>query len=90
MRPIAVLCLGLLLMVFSLSVPAQTSAASLALNWTDNSNNESGFKIECMPAGGSFNLLTTLGSNVQAYVDTTVVEGSSYCYRVSCISQYLI
>lgn len=83
MRPKAVLCLGLLLMVFSLSVPAQASAASLALNWTDNSNNESGFKIERMPAGGSFNLLATLGSNVQAYIDTTVVEGSSYCYRVS-------
>ena len=83
MRPKAVLCLGLLLMAFSLSVPAQSSAASIALNWTDNSSNESGFKIERMPAGGSFNLLATLGSNVQAYIDTTVVEGSSYCYRVS-------
>ena len=83
MRPIAVLCLGLLLMALSLSVPAQASAASIALNWTDNSNNETGFKIERMPAGGSFNLLTTLGSNVQAYIDTTVVEGKSYCYRVS-------
>jgi hypothetical protein len=59
------------------------NAASPALNWTDTSNNETGFKIERMPAGGSFNLLATVGSNVQAYTDTTVVEGRSYCYRVS-------
>jgi hypothetical protein len=57
-------------------------ASSIALNWSDTSTNETGFRIERMPAGGSYALLTTVGSNVKAYSDTSVVAGSSYCYRV--------
>jgi hypothetical protein len=82
MRFRAVLCLGLLVVLF-LTAPTQAIGASIALKWTDTSSNETGFKIERMPAGGSFNLLATVGSNVQAYTDTTAVGGASYCYRVS-------
>jgi hypothetical protein len=69
--------------VFFLTAPIQAIAASVALNWSDKSSNETGFKIERMPAGGSYVLLATVGTNVQAYTDTSVVEGRSYCYRVS-------
>lgn len=64
------------------AVGAPALAASIALNWSDTSTNETGFRIERMPAGGSYSLLATVGSNVKAYSDTSVVAGSSYCYRV--------
>jgi hypothetical protein len=64
------------------AVGAPALAASIALNWSDTSTNETGFRIERMPAGGSYSLLATVGSNVKAYSDTSVVTGSSYCYRV--------
>lgn len=61
---------------------APALAASIALNWSDTSTNETGFRIERMPAGGSYSLIASVGSNVKAYSDTSVVAGSSYCYRV--------
>jgi hypothetical protein len=72
---------GLLALIAS-AVATPALAASIALNWNDTSTNESGFRIERMPAGGSYALLKTVGSNVKAYSDTSVVAGSSYCYRV--------
>jgi len=36
-----------------------------------------------MPASGSYTLLATVGSNITSYTDSTVVDRSSYCYRVS-------
>ena len=73
---------AVLLAVVASAVGAPAIAASIALNWSDTSTNESGFRIERMPAGGSYSLLATVGSNVKAYSDTSVVTGSSYCYRV--------
>jgi hypothetical protein len=57
-------------------------AASLRLNWTDVSTNETGFKIERMVGSASYVQIATVASNVQTYTDTTVTTGSTYCYRV--------
>jgi hypothetical protein len=53
------------------------------LGWTDNSNNEDGFKLDRKTgSGGSWAPLTTLPPNFNAYPDTNLSFGTSYYYRV--------
>jgi alpha-tubulin suppressor-like RCC1 family protein len=56
------------------------------LSWTDNSNNEDGFKIERAPdSGGSpgtWAQIATVVSNVTAYSDTGLSPNTKYWYRV--------
>ncbi|MCJ7581116.1 MAG: hypothetical protein MUP98_11360 [Candidatus Aminicenantes bacterium] len=47
------------------------------LSWTDNSDNEDGFKIE---RNGSY--LTTVNADVIFYSDTGLLENTAYTYRV--------
>jgi len=60
------------------------SATSVLLNWTDNSNNETGFTIQrststTFPANPtSF----TVAANVTTFTDTTAVQLTTYYYRV--------
>jgi FtsP/CotA-like multicopper oxidase with cupredoxin domain len=58
------------------------SATSLRLNWTDNANNETDFRIERSVNGGAFALLTTVGANIVTYTDGSVTAGNTYAYRV--------
>ncbi|MGE0682891.1 MAG: Ig-like domain-containing protein, partial [Candidatus Binatia bacterium] len=62
---------------------SNASAAQLTLTWTDTSNNEDGFKIE-RKAGitGAFAQLATVGANATSYADGSVINGTTYCYRV--------
>jgi fibronectin type 3 domain-containing protein len=62
------------------------SATSIQLTWTDNSSNETGFRIERQMGGGSWALLTTTAAGAtttMSYTDTTVLAGTQYAYRVS-------
>ncbi len=52
------------------------------LAWADNSGNETSFKIERGPDGINFSQIDTVGADVTAYSDTTVVESTTYYYRV--------
>jgi hypothetical protein len=60
------------------------SSSQINLSWTDNSNNEDGFKIErCVGAGCSnFTPLATVGANVKTYSDTGLAPSTTYRYRV--------
>jgi fibronectin type 3 domain-containing protein len=59
------------------------SATSIRLTWTDNSNNETGFRIERQTGGGSWALLTTTAAGAISYTDATLAESTQYSYRVS-------
>ena len=68
--------------------PSQLSAStrdppttSIALAWSDNSTNESGFKIE-RSAGGAFTQIGQVGANVTTYLDTGLAPNTAYDYRV--------
>jgi hypothetical protein len=76
--------LAALLIVTSLALPLEAIAGQLTLTWQDNSNNESNFDIQrCLGTGcTTFSSLASVGANITTYVDTAVVEGSTYCYRV--------
>ncbi|HYG73713.1 MAG TPA: PA14 domain-containing protein, partial [Planctomycetota bacterium] len=59
------------------------SAVRINLSWTDNSNNETQFKIERKTgAAGTWGQIGTVGGNITTYVDTTVAYGTQYYYRV--------
>jgi hypothetical protein len=57
-------------------------AAILGLAWSDNSNNEDGFKIERRSPGGSFVEVARVGANVTTYTDSNLAAGAAYCYTV--------
>ena len=59
------------------------SANSVQLNWTDNSDNETGFKVERSTSPGTgFVEIATLGANSTSYEDTGLQPVNTYYYRV--------
>lgn len=56
--------------------------SSVNLNWTDNSTNESGFRIERSSGGGAFTQVGTVAAGVTSYSDTGLTAGTTYAYRV--------
>jgi len=70
----------LILLFLLITTPAW--GASLTLNWTDNSDNETGFKIERrLGTIGTFARIIHVGVNVQTFVDTPP-DNQGYCYQV--------
>jgi len=64
------------------------SASEIDLTWTDNSDIETGFRIERATApGGPFSEIDTVGANITEYRDTTLPNPStSYYYRIRAYS----
>ena len=59
------------------------SASRVDLNWTDNANNEAGFRIQRSTNGGfTFAEIGTVPGNATAFSDTDVTADSEYVYRV--------
>jgi hypothetical protein len=59
------------------------SGSQIRLGWTDNSNNEDGFKIERSPDGSSnWTEIFATGANVNSFQNTGLAASTSYHYRV--------
>ena len=60
------------------------SRSQINLSWTDNSTNETGFKIErCTGATcTNFSQIATVGANVTAYSNKKLSRNTTYSYRV--------
>jgi titin len=58
----------------------------VTLGWTDNSSNESGFRIERSTDGISYEELVTVGPDTLRYWDRSVAAGATYYYRVRAFS----
>ncbi|MFC1706761.1 fibronectin type III domain-containing protein [Planctomycetota bacterium] len=59
------------------------SATQTGLTWTDNSDNETGFAVSrSLTGSGQWEQVATVGLNVTAFTDTTVVQGTAYSYVV--------
>jgi hypothetical protein len=56
------------------------------LQWTDESNDETGFVISRSVDGGPYATLDTLAVDATAYSDTTVSFGSTYDYVVQAVN----
>jgi hypothetical protein len=55
---------------------------SVTVGWSDNSTNESGFKLERSSDGVNFSEIATLGTDATGYADSSVAARSVYYYRV--------
>jgi len=63
-----------------------TAASSSGINlaWTDNSTNETGFRIERKTgASSTYSEVASVGANVTSYADTGLSASTTYYYRVS-------
>jgi titin len=64
-------------------IASAMSSTSINLSWTDNSSNETEFEIErSETSGNGFALVGTSEANVLVYVDSTLISGITYYYRV--------
>jgi transcriptional regulator CtsR len=52
------------------------------LEWNDNSDNETGFKIERKKEGGKYAQIDTVGGDVTTYTDSGLSSNTTYFYRV--------
>ena len=63
-----------------------TTVSNLQINlaWTDNSSNESGFKLErCAGVNcTAFTQIYTTTANIRSYASTGLVADTTYCYRL--------
>ncbi len=64
------------------------TASQVDLAWTDNANNEQGFKIERSFDGQTFTEIASVGSNVTTYSDNTVAPATLYFYRVLAFNNF--
>ncbi len=58
------------------------SSSQINLAWTDNSSNESGFKIERSPDGSSWTQIYLTAANAISYSNTGLQAGAPYFYRI--------
>ena len=59
------------------------AATSIKLDWTDNSNNEDGFKVERSPDGSTgWTQIGISPANTPSYTDSGLSDGTIYYYRV--------
>ncbi len=58
------------------------SDTQIDLTWTDNANNENGFKVERHAGDGNFVLIATLAANVTSYSNTGLSASTTYTYRI--------
>ena len=65
-----------------------TSCTNVNLAWTDNADNETGFKIERKESGGTYTEIATVTANTTTYSDTTAVAQKAYYYRVMAYNSF--
>jgi len=61
---------------------------SIVLVWTDNSSDETGFMVERMIMGVSFEQITTTAENIQTYTDKDLSQATRYVYRVKSFNDF--
>ncbi len=58
------------------------SASQINLSWTDNSSDQTGFKIQRSPDGSTWTQIYLTAANATSYSNTGLSAGVSYSYRV--------
>ena len=68
----------------SLLTATPVSSTQIDLSWTDNSTDETGFRIRRKTgSSGTWTLIATVGQNVSSYQNTGLTAGATYYYSVS-------
>ncbi len=78
-----------LLAILALSLCSLAHAVHADLSWLDNSANEDGFTIERKDgASGVWQVVATVGVDVESYRDTGLMPGGFYVYRVAAFNAF--
>lgn len=62
------------------AIPASQTQINLA--WTDNSENETGFRIEMSLNNSTWSEIVSVGANTTSYQNTGLTTGTTYHYRI--------
>lgn len=66
------------------------AATTIELTWTDNTENESGFKVQrSVEDNNEFTTIAEVGANETTYIDSNLEEFSLYSYRVVAFNDSL-
>jgi hypothetical protein len=68
-------------------VASSVSAAEIDLNWSDNSDVESGFEIDWCANGSEFSPLAFVDADVTSFQATGLTSGTEYSFRVAAIAE---
>jgi len=63
-----------------------TGANTLALTWTDNATNETGFILEVSTNSLAWNPLATSAAGVTTFTNSGLVAGATYYYRLAALN----
>jgi hypothetical protein len=63
-------------------VATNVSGTENSIAWTDNANNELGYKVERSQNGGAYTQIATTSANATSYSDTGATADQTYQYRV--------
>jgi len=64
-----------------------TNTGAVNLQWTDNSNNETGFRVErSVTTDSNFQALGNTSANTTLFSDNTIEAGKKYYYRVKAVN----
>lgn len=86
-RQISVLLLMALLAFLSASIVGGVSAGELTASWIDHSAADAAFAIDRRSQSDpTFTTLTDVPPGVTSYVDSSIVDGVTYCYRVKAFN----
>jgi hypothetical protein len=61
---------------------AAFSSSQIDLEWADNADNETGFRLERSADGTNWSEVAVTGSNIASFTDTGLVGATAYQYRV--------
>ena len=70
------------------NLTASSSQTSITLNWTDNADNEDGFKIYRGTTSTNLSLIATVGANTTSYVNSGLSRKTTYYYKVCAYNTY--
>lgn len=56
------------------------------LSWTDNSSDETGFRIERSTGNGAFVKIGEVSANITSFTDNTATPGETHVYRVAAMT----
>src|SRR4051812_30177357 len=78
-------CFRIVVIAAASFIPS-SALAGVQLTWDDNSNDETGFRIERADSSNVFSAIGTVGSNVTLYYDAAAQTGTLYHYRVAAFN----
>ncbi len=91
-RPVAGMNYSGILIPVPPAAPSGLAAAAISsvqvnLTWADNSNNETGFRLERkIGAAGAWAAIANLGTNVTSFSNRGLLAGTTYSYRIRALN----